>query len=325
MDGSMARVTAGDGIDLMIAAGIPVEVKTFSEVQVAERNARILVRQTSPSPSSISAELETDSITLYVVPRLTDSLRTLALRDSRIAVAAIKEGIVIVQGEELQAMNKHPAQPVPLGSGRRVAWGRYGLLRALARTRAPRTQVQLAKEAGITQAGVSQVLKQLDRLVTKSADGWAAHDVRDLVDMFLLEYPGARGIKRHWFSLEAADRQAQRALDAGADADPILSGDVGADRIAPWRALGKVVLYGRTGVGLARAGFAEADAERASLEYIVPADQTIWATAIAYTEGRRPWTADPLMCAHDILRTGGPDAHEAVDRLVDHLAHDWAR
>ncbi|WP_373285541.1 MarR family transcriptional regulator [Agromyces bauzanensis] len=169
-------------------------------------------------------------------------------------------------------------------SERRVAWGRYALLRALARTRAPRTQAQLAEETGVTQAAISQSLKRLDGLVSRTADGWSARNVREVADAFLTQYPGARGITTGWYSLDPVTRQAQLVAEAATREGAVISGDAGADRIAPWRKPVRAVVYGRTGLNLARHGFGDADLEHASLEYTVPADQTIWATARAHSD-----------------------------------------
>jgi len=316
------RITATDGIDLITAMGLPVVVKTFTDVTVAERNARLFVRQSPPSPSSISRPGRDQQIRLYVVPRLTASLRALATEDHRIAVAAVHDGIVLLDGEERRI---HTAAPTTSEerSGRRVAWGRYALLRALARTRAPRTQAQLAAETGVTQAAISQSLKRLDGLVSKTADGWAALSVREIADAFLTQYPGARGITTGWFSLDPVTRQAQLVAEAAPDEGAVISGDAGADEIAPWRKPIRAVVYGHTGLDLARLGFGDADLEHASLEYTVPADHTIWATARAYSDGRGRLLADPLICAHDILRIGGPDAADATEHLIARLERDW--
>ena len=64
---------------------------------------------------------------------------------------------------------------------------------------------------------------------------------------------------------------------------------------------------------------------RASLEYIVPADPTLWATAAAFAPERGdPRAADPLICAYDVRRTGGPDADDAVAQLVAAVEREWA-
>lgn len=204
-----------------------------------------------------------------------------------------------------------------------MAWGRYALLRALARTRAPRTQAQLAEETGVTQAAISQSLRRLDGLVARTADGWSAHSLREIADAFLTQYPGARGITTGWYSLEPVIRQAQIVAEAATGEGAVISGDAGAVRIAPWRKPVRAVVYGHTGLNLARLGFGDADLEHASLEYTVPADHTIWATARAYSDGRGQLLADPLICAHDVLRIGGPDAADAAEHLIARLERDW--
>ncbi len=319
----MPRITATDGIELITSMGLPVEVKTFTDVTVAERNARVYVRQTPPTPSSVRADDRDVEVRLYVVPRLTESLRALATEDHRIAVAAIWDGVVLLAGEEHRIP---PATPDahPDRSTRRVAWGRYALMRALARTREPRTQAQLAKETGVTQAAISQSLRHFGDLVSKSAEGWWAHDVREIADTFLAQYPGPRGITTGWYSLEPVMRQARTVIDVAGDEGAVISGDAGADMIAPWRKPGKAVVYGRTGLDLAAHGFAESDLGTASLEYTVPADRTIWTTALAFAAGRTPRTADPLICAHDVMRIGGSDADDAVERLIARVEHEWA-
>jgi len=75
------------------------------------------------------------------------------------------------------------------------------------------------------------------------------------------------------------------------------------------------VVYARTGLDLARVGFSETTPENATLEYVVPADPTIWSTARAWTSAVSGWTADPVLAAWDVQRTGGPDAADAADAV----------
>ncbi|WP_448006145.1 hypothetical protein [Agromyces bauzanensis] len=256
------------------------------------------------------------------MPRVTEGLRALAAEDHRIAIAAVEDGVLIFDGQEHRSTVGSPAAQWAHAT-RRVAWGRYALLRALARTRLPRTQTQLAKESGVTQAAVSQSLQRLGALVTKSAEGWSARDIRAIAEEFLTQYPGPRGIMTGWYSLDPVTRQAETVIDVAAD-DVLVSGDAGADLIAPWRKPTRAVVYGSTGLDLAPHGFAESDLATASLEYTVPADPTIWATARAFADGRSLRAADPLVCAHDVRRIGGPDAEDAVEHLLTRLEQDWA-
>ncbi|MGR0319431.1 ArsR family transcriptional regulator [Agromyces sp. ZXT2-3] len=318
----MRAITPSDAIDLITSTGLPVEVKRFDSVTVAERNARLYVRQTPPSPGSIRTDDRRAGLRMYVVPRLTEGLRRLASEDNRIAVAAVHDGVFMFEGKEYRA----PSEATDFSSEtvtRRVPWGRYALLRVLARTPDPRTQSHLATEAGVTQAAVSQSLRHLGDLVTRNSAGWQARDVRALSEAFLTQYPGPRGITSSWYSLEPVVAQADRIAATDGDAAVLISGDAGADLIAPWRKPTRAIVYGRTGLDLAASGFAESDPERATLEYTVPADPTIWATAAAFASGATPRNVDPLICAHDVRRIGGPDADDAVEHLLESIERNW--
>ncbi|GAA1058558.1 hypothetical protein GCM10017608_35470 [Agromyces luteolus] len=319
----MRAITPSDALDLITSAGLPVEVTTFDSVTIAERNARLYVRQSPPSPASVRADDRHEGLRLYVVPRLTDGLRRLAAEDERIAIAAVRDGVFVLDGREYRAPSDVADFSWP-PTTRRVPWGRYALLRVLARTRSPRTQTQLAAEAGVTQAAVSQSLRQLGDLVARSSDGWHAHDVRAVAEAFLAQYPGPRGITTNWYSLEPVVAQAGTVAGSVGDAPVLISGDAGADLIAPWRKPTRAIVYGRTGLDLVASGFAESDPERATLEYAVPADPTIWATATAFASGATPRTVDPLICAHDVKRIGGPDADDAVEHLLEAVERNWS-
>lgn len=310
-------ITAGDGVDLLLASGIPVEVKTFTDATVAKRHARLVVRQTPPSPSMIAGD--PDAVVVYVVPRLTESLRRIAEQNHRIAVVATGDGVVIWEGERREPVGRpEPAAP----TARRKPWARFGLIRALARTQRPRRQAELAAETGATQASVSQNLNHLEGFVTRSSGGWALRDVRQAAEYFLAEYPGAQGITQHWFGLGAANQQAERV--ARLDGELLVSGDVGADHLAPWRTPRSAVIYARTGLDLAPLGFAESQRDRATLAVTVPADPTIWPVSRAYAgSGWGLPVVDPLLCAYDVERSGGSDAAEAREHLLAHLGYRW--
>ncbi|MBM7505911.1 hypothetical protein ACFPER_02260 [Agromyces aurantiacus] len=147
-------------------------------------------------------------------------------------------------------------------------------------------------------------------------------------EAFLAQYPGPRGITTNWYSLDPVITQANEIARGVDDARVLVSGDAGAgagaDLIAPWRKPTRAIVYGRTGLDLTANGFAESDPERATLEYTVPADPTIWATATAFALSASPRTVDPLICAHDVRRIGGPDADDAVEHLLESIERDWA-
>ncbi|WP_169053725.1 winged helix-turn-helix domain-containing protein [Agromyces sp. H66] len=325
----MERVTADRGIDLLLASGLQVEVQGASRIDLRGHRrppVEMKVRQAPATPSQIARDLRQtgggDHL-LYVVPRLTPTLRRVAA-EVGFVVVAVDDGVVLIDGQEFRPLAAAATTPTLPRSSRRVPWGRFALLRALCRTREPRTQAQLADEVGITQAAVSQSLSKLNGLVTREPSGWSAADVQTLAESFLAEYPGAGGIGVNWFALDPVAVQADKALNAGLEVNAMLSGDVGADRIAPWRVPTKAIVYAAAGLDLADAGFAQATVERSTLELRVPVDPTLWRTANAYAGGQRASIADPLIVAHDVLRTGGADAEDAVEHVLEQLTHDWS-
>lgn len=310
-------ITAGDGVDLLLAAGIPVQIKTFTDARIADRHARLVVRQTPPSPSTITGD--PDAVVVYVVPRLTASLRRIAESNPRIAVVATGDGIVIWEGRSFDPDGR-PDDALPVS--RRKPWARFGLIRSLARTRRPRRQAELAAETGATQASVSQNLKHLESFVQRTPEGWLLRDVHHAAEHFLSEYPGAQGIAQYWYGLDSVTQQAERVMRL--DRQLLLSGDVGADHFAPWRTPRSAVIYAREGLDLAPLGFAESERERATLIATVPADPTIWPIVRAYSRTESPsQVVDPLLCAYDVRQSGGSDADEAITRIIDSLAARW--
>lgn len=316
--------TASDAVDLLLASGIAVEVKSYSDAEIAGRHARIRTRQTSPSPSDVAAERE-DRVVVYVVPRVTESLARLAADDADIAVVATKDGVVWWNRQRYEPEPKYRNNAAPRG---RTPWARFGLVRALIRTRRPRNQRELATEVGVTQAAISQNLSRLADYARRSSDGWIAADPTTVVELFLTEYPGAGGITRYWYGLDPVIRQAQLVSQHGQDV--LWSGDAAADLMVPWRTPRTAVVYAQTGLRLAEDGFAESTFDKATLAVIVPADPTIWHVAAAYARGRnrgrdRESTVDPLLCAYDVRQRGGSDSDQAIERLVRFAIEGWHR
>lgn len=319
-------VTASDGLDLLRAAGLAVEITSFADAEIAGRHARLRTRKAPPSPSTVAAERE-DRVVVYVVPRLTESLQRMAADDAMLAVVATEDGIVWWDKKRYELGRTERNEAKRRG---KTPWARFGLLRALLRTRRPRTQAELAAEVGVTQAAMSQNLKRMRKQVHKSVEGWTLLDPNETADHFMTEYPGPGGITQYWFGIDPVMQQARGIQSAHADThggvSVLLSGDAGADLIAPWRAPRRATVYARSGLQLARLGFAESSRDSATVAVTVPADMTIWALATAFAEEDSiPATVDPLLCAHDVKQLGGSDADQAAERLVRHTIDRWSR
>lgn len=219
-----------------------------------------------------------------------------------------------------------PASPRPRG---RTPYGSFAIMRRLLMTPV-RTQVELASSAGISQPRVSQVLRALARqgLVRHIPGGsFAVRDWDGLLAVWLASYPGPGGIASYWFGLDPPTQQAELVLAQVSSTDlnrpPVLSGDVAADFMAPWRRPRRAIVYATAGSDLGPIGLTPSTYADATVELIVPADPGVW-PAPGATERTLAPLADWLQVLWDVQRTGGPDADQAVARLVDWLREQAA-
>lgn len=332
-----ATVTASEGIDLLAALGTHVEVRDAHTVTLTVDGkrtiARIHVRRSAPSRWDIQRDTDVDragrgdlGIIIYVVPQATPALTRVASKDSRIAVVSVRDRVVILAGTRREGSlpgSLIVARNAGAPRRGRVAWGRYALLRTLLRTHRPRTQIELAAECGVSQVAISHGLRLLGTAVVREENGWRAVRPEMLWEQFLTEYPGPQGITSYWLGLDSIVQQADAVMAATVERGSLVSGDTAADLIAPWRIGIKAVVYARTGVDLAGFGFAETTQANATLEFVVPADPTIWATAQAWAPKMQPVMVDPVLVAWDVQRIGGSDAAEAVVRIQRTILADW--
>ncbi|QJU55788.1 hypothetical protein SCB71_01800 [Herbiconiux sp. KACC 21604] len=318
-------ISAGDGIDTLENLGVRVRPSgpRRAVLQLPSRSvtARVITRQhpLKPVDLGVLGRLDPDEdAVLVVVPRLTPAGRRLAAEHPDLIVVAVEDGTALVEGDELRPVMREDA---PTLLRRRKPWGRFALMRSLLRTPEPRDQATLAAESGITQSAVSQGLKVLDH-VERRESGWVCTNPEKLWDSFLADYPGAGGLSGWWFGLAPVVQQAARVTSEVETS--LLSGDLAADALAPWRRPRRGVIYVGSGVELEAMGLARSRESKATLEVTIPADPTIWSTARAWASGGdRDDLADPLLAAWDVARTGGPDADEAVERLRTLVLARW--
>ena len=307
-------------VELMARAGIQALPTSGSGLglrppgSTVTRHASVKVRGAPPGPAAVSKDrvglVSGGQTLLYIVPRVNATLRRLSRDWSDVDVVGTRDGVVIVAGVETRVVDLDGPSGRPVRG--RVPWGRLALMRVLVRTTEPRAQTELAHECGITQAGVSLGLQALGELVQRMPSGWIAVDRSSLWDAFLAQYPGPGGITTSWYGLQSPVEQADAAVAAASGDQPLVSGDVAADRLAPWRRPRIAHVYLGSGLDLEPAGFAPAGQADATLLVTVPLDPTIAATAAAWSG---VGLVDPLLAAFDVLRSGGPDAPDAVARL----------
>jgi hypothetical protein len=316
------HLTADAGIEMLTSSGLNVAIDGASDLVVDGVPVELKVCARNPSPSDVIRMLDrarqrgvrnesTNRRLLIVMPSVPTSIRTLAENTPDLAIAGVNDSILIWDRKTQLRALVDDIENVGRPRGR-PSWGRHALMRALLFSDEPRTQVELAAQIDTSQAAVSKALKDWTGTVEKVNGRWRAFEPEKLWNRFLDTYPGPGGITESWYSLDPIIKQAEDAQATGPDV--LLSGDAAADTIAPWRVPTKALVYAKKGLPLARAKFAEAERDEASLEVVIPADPTIWATAAAWSA--HPQTVDPVLAAWDVRRTGGPDAGEAIDRLA---------
>lgn len=251
---------------------------------------------------------------LYVLPRLTPRAIKLAEHHPTLILVGEDDCGLYLDG----AVRYLRPQSVGSGSRGRLPRGRWAVMRALFAPTDPPTQNELAKATGLTQGAVSNALKALDNKVERRQNGWVATDPAGLWHSFMSSYPGVGGVRTHWYSLTPVVKQAVGLCALIQELQPtaqtLISGDVGADLIAPWRIPASSVIYSSEPVDLeALQLFASAPAD-GNLGYVIPEDNTVWHTAKHF--GRK-LAADPLIVAHEVLNAQRADSTEAAAHIKE--------
>ena len=256
-------------------------------------------------------------------------------------VTADGQVLLQVDGQTLEVGRPAPrAAPRPRG---RTPWGVLGVARRMLEVDVDRQQ-DLAGLAGLSQERVSRLLSRLrDHGLTARTAGTGGRAVERpvsaaaLLDWWLEEYPREEALRAHYFAPDPLPAQLARAAAALTGRRPLLSGDLAADQLAPWRRPGLVLLYCTRPVDLTGAGFVAASAAQATLTVVTSPDPTV---AIPTTATGQVWAqapagdgvielADPFQVLLDVLGSPAPDASQAAGRLRDALltgrTHDHVR
>jgi hypothetical protein len=326
--------------EALLDAGVevtPLDARHL-ELRRGRRRARLLLKAFSRgvSPSEVGAIVDRyPEPGLVVVPAATARVRQALETAGWSWLVTGGDGIrgtLRLGGGDVH-VGEPPSQKARPGHQRpgRVPWGSLTVVRRLVAQPAL-TQKALAASANVSQPRVSQILAALakQRLVERTNAGWSVRDFDRLVHRWLESYPGPGGIGTFWYGLGAPTDQASAAmsllsrratsrrrpirdrLDTSAEPFAVLSGDVAADLVAPWRSPSRSVIYARGGADLSDAGLTPADAKDATLELIVPEDPGLWPAS----DGQPSIPiADMLQILWDVKRSPGPDSLEAFQRL----------
>ena len=257
---------------------------------------------------------------LYHVRTLTPSVRDAVRRDRRLVVFVSDTGALWLDGEE-RGPRRDRKPSVPRG---RKPFTQYALVRSLLLDPRPRRQVDFARETGSSQPAVSTALKGLETGVEHRRAGTVTTDWAALWDFYSDRYPGTGGITTYWWHDAPLDDQIGRLTTHAArrGITCLVSGDLGARRVAPWRQPEHATLYLAAGVDPGQAGFALAGPDDHTLSITVPEDTTVFATAAAH--GMVAGHADPVLIAYDVERAGTTgDQGEAAGRVRDRVRSLW--
>ncbi|NES16423.1 MULTISPECIES: winged helix-turn-helix domain-containing protein [Micromonospora] len=228
-------------------------------------------------------------------------------------------GSLRLAGHRVAVGPQNAGLPSPPARPGRVPWGTFTLLRRLVE-RPWAGQQQLAEATGLSQPRVSQALAALsdEGIVSRASTGWDVTDIDAAFDWWLRSYPGPHGLRTLWYGLDPPVRQAQSIvglLTRDGQQQTVISGDVAADIIAPWRSPRRAIVYARTGADLAPVGLTPAHEEDATVELIVPKDPGVWPSPAAEEPPGGLPLADALQILWDVARAPGPDTDEAMRQL----------
>lgn len=227
---------------------------------------------------------------------------------------------IIVDGtpylhESSPSTRSHTPRPL---ARRSRSWNRWAIARMFAVADHSLSQPEIAAALGTSQQNISKILRGIEGIGRDAHGHYRADSPAQLLRDWLMEYPGPGGAAFGWYSLDQIVAQMERAYDIAvlSGADPLISGDVAADELTPWRLPAQGLLYLHAPLDLEADGFVPSPLNEATLITVVPRDHTLWPIA-AWQRGDRPRHADHATIYRDLLETGGPDAPDAARILLE--------
>lgn len=117
----------------------------------------------------------------------------------------------LIHGGHLYALPQEPTDPTPRPASGRAAWARWAIERYLVLATEPARQGVIADVVQTTQQSVSNTARHLTGLVRDNGEGLVAENRAELLDHWLTEYVGPRGLELGWYGqLDAAPLRATR-------------------------------------------------------------------------------------------------------------------
>ncbi|MGP8206695.1 MAG: hypothetical protein ACLQVK_11720 [Acidimicrobiales bacterium] len=296
------------------------------DLSVDDRTAQFVVeeKRRCPYPGELSQLLDRAVLVPGAVPMLVAPGVTATVAERLVGAGwswADGEGSFDLRAPGLrlrqravQRRTDHPA-PTTLPRGP----GSWGVIRSLIAAPGLAVEVSaLRSPRHITAARTYQVLEKLSALglVEPAQRGSWRPDKEGLLDRYLAEYPGPGGSVSYLYSLDEPLELACRA--SGTATGVVISGDVGADLLVPWRRPDHLVAYSGSGAFLdKRLGATPAHGRHDSnITWRVPEDTSIFYLAGPVSiEGAEVMVADPVHLIWELGALGGDDRLEAAEKL----------
>lgn len=209
---------------------------------------------------------------------------------------------------------------------RRPAWTRWAVERYLVLADGPARQWEIAEALGASQQAVSKAVRHLGPLVSNTDEGLVAPDRAALFEHWLSAYAGPRGQEFGWYSLDPIVEQTLKAVDVAEllETHPLISGDVAADSLAPWKLPTRGRIYVTGPIDLGGDGFVPSPLDEATLITCIPQDPTLFRLSdmgpVAAREERT--LADAAMVCWDVLNSGDIDGDQAAEHLKRLIAKE---
>lgn len=244
-----------------------------------------------------------------------------------------------LRGELHTAHDVHPVHDARVEDDRPVVPGRGRPARATGRVAQAlfylegATQRDLVEETGLSQARVSQILRDwpqrsgVVRVAGRPAR-WQVDDPDALMSTWLDHYLPEERVTTYWYGLDGPREQAEAALEAMAGRGRV-SGELAADALAPWAVPETALVYSDEGRDLAGAGLVPCPRDAATLELVATRDPAVIPSerAVAFMAAASPSAAmplaDPLVVLSDLARSSGLDADQSTQRLRARLGEMW--
>ncbi len=198
---------------------------------------------------------------------------------------------------------------------RRWGAGKAAATRLLYASRRPVTQVDLAAMVGVSQPAVSQYLTSLraNGDVSFEDPGWLAN--RTQLPLSYQEGYASRFVDQScWYRIDAVNAQVEDLVRRWPTL--IVSGDVAADAVLPWKVPSVGIVYGETeDAAMDDLGFVRADTPATASVLVRPVPDERFADELVVHRSMR--IAPLLHLVADLVELGGDDRLEAARRFED--------